>query len=151
MFGLFLINLNSALDTSRVTANVTVKSVSDIDDVVAKPTEAASTNEKSEVDEDIAASEEDLPTANKPVDDELVMKCMSDNVDVDSKYKIALFDFGGQTVFNVIHPFFLTQYGVYLVVFNMEWILGTEGTYGVYVVLLFVLCFIALFKYCRRT
>ena len=61
------------------------------------------------------------------VDDGLVMQCLSDNVNLDSKYKIALFDFGGQSVFNVIHPFFLTQYGVYLVVFNMEWILGTEG------------------------
>ncbi len=72
------------------------------------------------------------------VDDALVMKCLSDNVDLDSKYKIALFDFGGQSVFNVIHPFFLTQYGVYLVVFNMEWILGTEGRYiSLHVVILY--------------
>ncbi len=64
---------------------------------------------------------------NQTYDDELVMKCLADNVALDSKYKIALFDFGGQSVFNVIHPFFLTQYGVYIVTFNMEWLLGNEG------------------------
>ncbi len=76
----------------------------------------------------MASSHNNIQKVVSPnVDDELVMKCLSDNVNLDSKYKIALFDFGGQSVFNVIHPFFLTQYGVYIVVFNMEWILGSEG------------------------
>jgi hypothetical protein len=35
------------------------------------------------------------------VDSELVMKCMSDDVQMASKYVISIFDFGGQTVFNV--------------------------------------------------
>jgi GTPase SAR1 family protein len=63
------------------------------------------------------------------IDESLVMKCLADKVSLDSKYTIALFDFGGQSVFNVIHPFFLTKYGVYIVTFNMEWLLGSEGKY----------------------
>ena len=60
-------------------------------------------------------------------DEALVMKCLENNVALDSKYKISLYDFGVQSVFNVIHPFFLTQFGVYLVAFNMEWMLGSPG------------------------
>ena len=32
---------------------------------------------------------------------------------------LAIFDFGGQDVFNVIHHLFLTRYGIYFVVFRM--------------------------------
>ncbi len=71
--------------------------------------------------------EEKKQVAVPSVDEELVMKCLADKVSLDSKYTIALFDFGGQSVFNVIHPFFLTKYGVYIVTFNMEWLLGSEG------------------------
>lgn len=70
-----------------------------------------------------------LEENNILVDHELVMKCLSDNVTLNSKCKIALFDFGGQSVFNVIHPFFLTQYGIYITVFNMEWILRSESKF----------------------
>jgi GTPase SAR1 family protein len=63
---------------------------------------------------------------NKPVDDELVMKCLANNIKTDSKFVLSIFDFGGQSVFNVIHPFFLTRYGVYLIVFNMQWFLDPD-------------------------
>ena len=36
-----------------------------------------------------------------------------------SSLLLAMFDFGGQSVFNIIHHLFLTSYGVYVVVFNM--------------------------------
>ena len=52
-------------------------------------------------------------------DADLVMKYL-DNVKVnDSNLILSLFDFGGQSVFNVIHHLFLTSYGVYVFVFNM--------------------------------
>lgn len=53
------------------------------------------------------------------VNNDLVMKCLANGVQTESKFIISLFDFGGQSVFNVIHPFFLTKYGVYIVTFNM--------------------------------
>ena len=37
----------------------------------------------------------------------------------DADLILSLFDFGGQSVFNIIHHLFLTSYGVYVVVFNM--------------------------------
>ncbi len=59
---------------------------------------------------------------NITVDNDLVMECLAEQIS--SKFVISLYDFGGQSVFNVVHPFFLTRCGVYLVVFNMEWIRG---------------------------
>jgi GTPase SAR1 family protein len=37
-----------------------------------------------------------------------------------SKLTISLCDFGGQDVFNALHAFFMTRYGVYMLVFDME-------------------------------
>ncbi len=56
------------------------------------------------------------------LEQDVVMKCFNDPIQANSKFLISLYDFGGQSVFNVVHPFFLTRYGVYLVVFNMEWL-----------------------------
>ena len=51
---------------------------------------------------------------------DLVMKCLADvTVHDDEELILSLIDFGGQSVFNVIHHLFLTSYGVYLVLFNM--------------------------------
>jgi hypothetical protein len=58
------------------------------------------------------------------VDTELVAKCLSDGIHTESKLILSVFDYGGQSIFNVIHHFFLTRYGVYLLVFNMEWLGG---------------------------
>jgi GTPase SAR1 family protein len=35
--------------------------------------------------------------------------------------EVSLYDFGGQDVFNCLHPFFLTRFGINCVVFNMTW------------------------------
>lgn len=56
------------------------------------------------------------------IDNQLVAKCLADNIYLHSKFLISIFDFGGQSVFNIVHPFFLTHYGAYLLVFNMEWL-----------------------------
>jgi GTPase SAR1 family protein len=54
------------------------------------------------------------------INEEEIMKCLADDIQLlNSKYILSIYDYGGQNVFNVIHPFFLTSYGVYLVVFNM--------------------------------
>jgi serine/threonine protein kinase/GTPase SAR1 family protein len=54
------------------------------------------------------------------VNNDLVISCLSEGIICESKCIVSLFDFGGQSVFNVIHPFFLTRLGVYIIVFNME-------------------------------
>jgi GTPase SAR1 family protein len=55
------------------------------------------------------------------INEEEIMKCLADDIQLlNSKYILSIYDYGGQNVFNVIHPFFLTSYGVYLVVFNMS-------------------------------
>jgi GTPase SAR1 family protein len=41
-----------------------------------------------------------------------------------SGIEVSLFDFGGQDVFNCLHPYFLTRFGVSIVVFNMTWFEG---------------------------
>eukprot|EP01040_Poterioochromonas_malhamensis_P014449 gene14449-biopygen3305 len=41
-------------------------------------------------------------------------------VETASSYKLLLVDFGGQSIFNVLHGFFMSRYGVYVVVFDME-------------------------------
>ena len=60
------------------------------------------------------------------IDEELVLKCLSSSVANESDLIIALFDYGGQSVFNVIHHLFLTSNGVYVLAFNMEWLVA-EG------------------------
>ena len=64
----------------------------------------------------------DSPVKKAEIDKSLVMQYLGEKSCVDSKFVISVFDFGGQSVFNVIHPFFLTRFGVYLLVFNMEWL-----------------------------
>jgi hypothetical protein len=56
----------------------------------------------------------------------MVMKMLATMQDAESGLLISLFDFGGQSVFEVIHHLFLTRNGVYALVFNMEWLL-TDG------------------------
>ena len=49
----------------------------------------------------------------------LVMKYLAEVKVCDADLILSLIDFGGQSVFNIIHHLFLTSYGVYVVVFNM--------------------------------
>ena len=53
------------------------------------------------------------------VDTGMVLKCIANMKSLTSSLLLAIFDFGGQSVFNIIHHLFLTYYGVYVVVFNM--------------------------------
>jgi hypothetical protein len=55
------------------------------------------------------------------------MKCLAQDVHISSDLVIALYDYGGQSVFNAIHHLFLTCNGVYAVTFNIQWLLS-EGT-----------------------
>jgi GTPase SAR1 family protein len=49
------------------------------------------------------------------------VRCLAENVTLlQSKYIISIYDYGGQEVFNAIHPYFLTKYGLYVVVFDMR-------------------------------
>ena len=52
-------------------------------------------------------------------DTDLVVRYLADVKVADSGLIFSLFDFGGQSVFNIIHHLFLTSYGVYVVVFRM--------------------------------
>lgn len=82
-----------------------------------------------------AIQEEQAPANSKnkkkkeaDVDSELVMRCVKDGVkSVKSNLTLSIFDYGGQSVFNVIHHLFLTRYGVYVLVFNMEWLVSTNS------------------------
>jgi heat shock protein 1/8 len=69
---------------------------------------------------------EDKSTADNgdvlSVDNEAVIEFLGETECSESKFILSVFDFGGQNVFNVIHPLFLTRFGVYLLVFNMEWL-----------------------------
>eukprot|EP01041_Mallomonas_annulata_P005179 gene5179-10358_t len=60
------------------------------------------------------------------VDEDYVIKALSQMTLDESHLILSVYDFGGQSVFNVIHPFFLTRYGVYLIVFNMKWLLSND-------------------------
>ena len=60
------------------------------------------------------------------IDDALVMKYLA-NLNDNTKFIISVFDYGGQTVFNVIHHLFLTRYGVYTLVFNMEQLVSEDA------------------------
>jgi GTPase SAR1 family protein len=72
-----------------------------------------------------------LPTCVNIIDvnTTIFSKCLSENITrngENSDLVISLYDFGGQDIFNVLHPFFMSKYGVYIVVFDMELILSKE-------------------------
>jgi hypothetical protein len=48
------------------------------------------------------------------------MNCLANQKLSESELVLSIFDFGGQSVFNVIHHLFLTSSGMYLLIFNME-------------------------------
>jgi hypothetical protein len=63
------------------------------------------------------------------VDGTTFNRCLSENIarkDEGSELIISLYDFGGQDIFSVLHPFFMSKYGVYVVVFDMELFLSKE-------------------------
>lgn len=74
------------------------------------------------------AKKKKVGKAKSGVNDEVLQTCLASNINNSSNLIISVFDYGGQPVFNVIHHLFLTQNGVYVLVFNMEWLALTEDT-----------------------
>ena len=67
-----------------------------------------------------------VPSAPKVAfDNEAVMQCLG-SVAVKSDLILAMYDFGGQSVFSVIHHLFFTESGFYLIVFNMVELLSAD-------------------------
>jgi GTPase SAR1 family protein len=50
---------------------------------------------------------------------------LSDNLFHGSELLVSLFDFAGEDVFQSLHSYFLTHHGVYVIVFDMNWLAGT--------------------------
>jgi GTPase SAR1 family protein len=69
----------------------------------------------------------DAPRKALVIDEGLVMKYLA-SLNNSTKFVISLFDYGGQSVFNVIHHLFLTRYGVYALVFNLEQLTSPDVT-----------------------
>ena len=63
------------------------------------------------------------PNPPLAVDNDYVIKTLAEDSQVDSKFILSVYDFGGQSVFNVIHPFFLTRL-VILLIFAVVYIAG---------------------------
>jgi GTPase SAR1 family protein len=79
--------------------------------------------------EEIFFDENDLSKeiTSAETDSEEIVRCLADNVKLaHSKYIVSIYDYGGQSVFNAIHPFLLTKYGVYVVVFDMRELVNNE-------------------------
>jgi GTPase SAR1 family protein len=70
---------------------------------------------------------EAVSAAKYKVDEDMVMKMLATVEDADTGLLISLFNFGGQSVFEVIHHLFLTRNGVYALVFNMEWLVTEDA------------------------
>lgn len=94
-----------------------------------KPTTTSGDESSDEENKEIEGKKESLPgemtTYRAPsvqeIDNAVVMECLSKGIHLfDSKYIFSVYDFGGQSIFDVIHPFFLSRYGVYVIVFNMK-------------------------------
>jgi hypothetical protein len=89
--------------------------------------EVAATTADTSSDEASAGANTELQSATfargaAAVDEEMVMRALATLQDTDTGLLISLLDFGGQSVFEVIHHLFLTRNGVYALVFNMEWL-----------------------------
>ena len=87
--------------------------------------EAASTTYD---DNDDEKEQEAMTVERRVVDEDLVAKCLADEIETSSSIHISVFDYGGQDVFTAIHHLFLTAYGVYALCFNMEWLIAEDIT-----------------------
>lgn len=54
-----------------------------------------------------------------------IVVCVTGN---NEPLKFTLWDFGGQDVFYTMHHLFLNRFGVYLVCFNMQWLVPSLAT-----------------------
>jgi GTPase SAR1 family protein len=88
--------------------------------VSSQPMKTSGTNNKKTNAVPLAsAAVDDIFTLNK----EAIIKHLATHKDEKSGIVLSIFDYGGQTVFDVIHHLFLTSNGVYALSFNMEWLL----------------------------
>jgi GTPase SAR1 family protein len=65
----------------------------------------------------------DFERAIKPeeIDQEEIVRCLAEDTKLlHSKYTVSIYDYGGQSIFDSIHPFFLTKYGLYVIVFDLR-------------------------------
>ena len=118
-----LITSNSATSTgvqTESTASSTTTSNATAFGTTAAPVTDANVNTDVE--------KKDSTMKRRQPDEELLVKCLADNVQTSSSFHISVFDYGGQEVFAVIHHLFLTEYGVYALCFNMEWLLAEDET-----------------------
>lgn len=67
-----------------------------------------------------------VPDSFFQFDEDMVIQALGIMKNEEFGLLISLFDYGGQSVFDVIHNLFLTRNGVYVLMFNMEWF-TTEG------------------------
>ena len=63
--------------------------------------------------------------AMSKIDKELVLSIAQGGAE--QALRLSLWDFAGQDVFYSLHHLYLTRYGVYLVMFNMEWLCSSAG------------------------
>ena len=61
------------------------------------------------------------------VDNRFVLRALGESRNRGSGLVMSLYDYGGQEVFDVVHSFFLSPNGLYLVVFDMGWMLSSAG------------------------
>ena len=61
------------------------------------------------------------------VDNQFVLRALGESRNLGSGLVMSLYDYGGQEVFDVVHSFFLSPNGLYLVVFDMSWMLSSAG------------------------
>ena len=96
--------------------------------VTAVHNEQATTSTSNDHDDDYNnEKEQSVETVGKrPLDEDLIAKCLANEIETSSSIHISVFDYGGQEVFTAIHHLFLTAYGVYALCFNMEWLVGKD-------------------------
>ena len=75
--------------------------------------------EKSSQHQDVESSIVDIP-----INEDYVERTMGMMQSSGMSLVVSIHDFGGQRVFDVIHSLFLGPHGVYVIVFNMEWMLS---------------------------
>ena len=80
--------------------------------------------EQGEVNDRADGPEQQSSLLSIPVDVTYVLKTIGEIRSDGQGLVVSIHDFGGQRVFDVIHSFFLGPNGVYVVVFNLEWMLS---------------------------
>lgn len=93
------------------------------------PTKSEHSEESStaleEVEEPAAPRQAVREEAMSKIDKELVLSIAQGGAE--QALRLSLWDFAGQDVFYSLHHLYLTRYGVYLVMFNMEWLSSSAG------------------------